>query len=376
MFGLAPWLVWCLPILGPLSILLYEKCGLEPDLTTEYVVQRMRADEGVSPRLAPAVVLGTCASMLGGASVGKEAAALQAGASLGSLVARPFRLRSAFFRDRGESMEGYAASTGMAATFAALFFSPLGSAFLVMELSKFKRSISRHLPSLVLACFVAATIARAVGIGDALDPVAFPGMSWAVAGQCLVIGAAAAVAGTVFAAAIKAVRHATKRVCANCYLWTAAGGLVFAILVTVFGLAAFTGGGDATANAALHGSYDPWGFAWKMLLTTVCLGFWLKGGEIMPTFCVGALLGAACVVMTGGDAAFGAAMGSMAFFAAFSGCPIAAFLIGCEVFGYGMALWLALAVGLAALASPTLGMYGASLGAALWHLRRSLAGRT
>ena len=58
----------------------------------------------------------------------------------------------------------------------------------------------------------------------------------------------------------------------------------------------------------------------KALLTIVCLGLWLRGGEIMPTFTVGALLGASCTVMTQGDPAFSAAVGLVAFFAATSRC--------------------------------------------------------
>lgn len=53
----------------------------------------------------------------------------------------------------------------------------------------------------------------------------------------------------------------------------------------------------------------------------------------MPTFTVGALLGASCTVMTQGDPAFSAAVGLVAFFAAMSRCPVTAFLMGCEIFG-------------------------------------------
>ncbi len=72
----------------------------------------------------------------------------------------------------------------------------------------------------------------------------------------------------------------------------------------------------------------------KALLTIVCLGLRLRGGEIMPTFTVGALLGASCTVMTQGDPAFSAAVGLVAFFAAMSRCPVTAFLMGCEIFGW------------------------------------------
>ena len=64
----------------------------------------------------------------------------------------------------------------------------------------------------------------------------------------------------------------------------------------------------------------------------------------MPTFTVGALLGASCTVMTQGDPAFSAAVGLVAFFAAMSRCPVTAFLMGCEIFGWAGAPAFALAV--------------------------------
>lgn len=338
------WLLWLLPVFGVLSLLLYHVWKLPLNLSTKKVMGQMRNDVPVSGFLAPGILLGTCASMLGGGSVGKEAGALQMGASLGSLLARPFRLRSVYKSHKDECMNGYAAALGMAATFSALFFAPIGSTLFVLELARYKRSIARHCLSILLACFVAYFIAAAIGIGDVITKVPLPTPDWPVVGHCLVIGVFAALAGRVFANALRFVHALTERATKNYYIWVILGGVAFSLLVFFCNWQPFTGSGGDLLNEALRGSYDPWGFAIKLLLTIICLGLWFKGGEIMPSFCIGGLLGASCSAITGASPAFGAAIGAMAFFAAFSKCPLAAFAMGCEIFGLAAAPWLAIAI--------------------------------
>ncbi|WP_251211755.1 chloride channel protein [Adlercreutzia murintestinalis] len=358
LFSAATWLVWLLPVFGVVSLLLYRWWHLRLDLTTHRVIQDMRKDKAISPFLAPGILLGTCLSMLGGGSVGKEAGALQIGASLGTLAARPFKLRSVYRRNADESMNGYAAATGMAATFSALFFAPLGSCMFVLELTRFRKTINRHVVTILVACFVAWGIASIFGIGDVIDKIAVPAPAWTVVGQCVVIGVAAALVGTLFDSGIHWVHDLTWRISRNYLVWVIVGGVLFAGLVTLCGWDRFTGSGGNILGDALRGQFGPWDFAVKALLTLVCLGFWFKGGEIMPSFCIGGLLGASCSFLTGGDPAFGAAVGVMGFFAAFSRCPLAAFLMGCEIFGWLCAPYLAIAIFVAYMFGSPVGMYG------------------
>lgn len=375
------WLLYLLPIFAVASLLLYRALRLPLDTTTHTVINDICADRPISPALAPGILLGTAVSILGGASVGKEAAALHMGASLGDLVARPLNLRPMTGVWKGEShadgaggadggdgavgsagaskgaaggagsgggasggVHAYAASCGMAACFAALFFAPLGSTAFVIELSRYDRSVWRHAPFMLLACFVAFGLASIIGIGDVIPKVPLPALSWPVVGQCVVIAVACALVGTVCIQIIDGAQRLTKRISQNYYLWAALGGVLMAVLVTLFDWRGFEGTGANLLSDALAGRAGGWTFAVKALLTIVCLGLWLRGGEIMPTFTVGALLGASCTVMTQGDPAFSAAVGLVAFFAAMSRCPVTAFLMGCEIFGWAGAPAFALAV--------------------------------
>lgn len=377
-----PWLLYLLPLFGAASLLLYEALKLPLDTTTHTVVNDIRADRAISPWLAPGILLGTALSILGGASVGKEAGALHMGASLGDLISRPLRLRPITRREQAVGdghvgMRAYAAATGMAACFAALFFAPLGSAAFVIELTRYERSVVRHLPTMLLACFVAFALARLVGIGDVIATVPLPGLTWPVAGQCVVIAVACALVGTLYIKAIEGLQSLTRRAAAKrkglYYGWVVLGGIVVIALVTLFGWQDFEGTGGNQLALALAGKQAPLAFAVKALLTIVCLGLWFRGGEIMPTFTVGALLGASCTVMTGADPGWSAAVGLVAFFAAMSRCPLAAFLMGCEIFGWAGAPLFALAVAVSFSLGRDVGYYGRGATSVLReavHIRR------
>ncbi|NEG69286.1 chloride channel protein [Bifidobacterium choloepi] len=353
------WLLWLLPVLGVLELLLYRWWKLPQDTTTESVVRTMRRGERLSGMLAPGILLTTCMTMLGGGAVGKEAGALQMGASLGTTVSKPFHLHDLFQRDDDDTkaVNSYVASTGMAAEFSALFFAPLGSAVLVIELLGFSQI--RFIFSILIACFAAYAVASMCHIGDIITAIGAPPVSWPVIGNCIVIGVAGALFGAIFATSVRMIQGLTKRIFPKLYLWVVVAGLFYAVLVIACKWIDFTGSGGELLNMTLETGNISWDFAIKMLLVVICLGFWFKGGEIMPSLCIGGLLGSSCSIMTGTDPLFGAAIGTMCFFAAVERVPAAAFLMGCEIFGWSMAPFLAIAVVVAFMFSYPVGIYGA-----------------
>lgn len=355
------WLIWILPVMGILEILLYKFLKLAPNLTTRMVVEQIRQNERLSYLLAPGIFVTTCMSILCGGSVGKEAGVLQIGGSLGSFLSKPFNIKPIIKEKEDEPLNDYSAACGMAACFSALFFAPLGSCMFVLELTNYKRSVLNHVLTILLACFVAYFVASFIGIGDIIFKVAIPEINWAIVGGCIVIGVLAAIAGTVFDGGIKIIHSVTQKITKNYYVWVIIGGIIVAALVTGFGWQMFTGTGGNTLNDALQGRPGPWDFLIKALLTLICLGFWFKGGEIMPSFCIGGLLGASSAYLTGADPLFSAAVGTLAFFAAFSRCPLAAFLMGCEIFGWSMAPFLAIAIAVSYMFGYPIGFYGANL---------------
>lgn len=366
-----PWLLLALPLLGLASVGLYCLLQLPVNLATDTVVRNLRKNERVPAALAPGILLGTFLSVLGGASVGKESAVLQMGASIGSALGRLFNL--APVRGGLRSLpHGYAAACGMAAAFSALFFAPLGSTMFVLELARFDRAVARHVPSMLAAAFVAFAIARATGIGDVIPRVVIPEASWPLVAQSLLVGLCCAVAGFLFAGALRFARQAVRRRLRRPALAVIAGGLLFAGFVLAFGWQEFEGTGMSLLVGALAGSAGPLDFAIKALLTVLALGFGFKGGEIMPMFTVGALLGCALGHVTGVSAGFSAALGMAAFFAAASRCPLAALLMGAEIFGWAALPFLLVAVGAAYAGSLDVGVFGRGAASHVAHVRRAV----
>ena len=122
-------------------------------------------------------------------------------------------------------------------------------------------------------------------------------------------------------------------------------------------------------RGALAGHAGGADFAVKAGLTVLALGFGLKGGEIMPMFTIGALLGCALGELTAAAAPFSAALGLAAFFGAASRCPLAALLMGAEIFGLAAAPYLALAVAVAYAGSRDVGVFGHGTVSELARLR-------
>lgn len=308
-----PWTLFLLPILGIASIFLYKALNLNVYLATGEVIDSMRKNKVISAFLAPGILLGTCLSVLGGGSVGKESAALQMGASLGETISKPFKLKAIRIQTQDDVQHGYAAATGMAATFSALFFAPLGSAFFVWELSRFKGNITRHFPSLLLACFIAAGISKTIGIGDIIPQAPIPDMDIHSIFMAVHVSVICGVAGALFGTILRKTQHVNERLIKNPYVSVLIGGGIFIALVYCNNWTAFEGMGGNLLAQAIAGTAGTWDFAIKALLTVIALGFCYKGGEIMPMFTIGTLLGCTLGYIIDIPPAFAAALGMATF---------------------------------------------------------------
>ena len=309
-----PWTLFLLPILGIASIFLYKALNLNVYLATGEVIDSMRKNKVISAFLAPGILLGTCLSVLGGGSVGKESAALQMGASLGETISKPFKLKAIRIQTQDNVQHGYAAATGMAATFSALFFAPLGSAFFVWELSRFKGNITRHFPSLLLACFIAAGISKTIGIGDIIPQAPIPDMDIHSIFMAVLVSVICGVAGALFGTILRKTQHVNERLIKNPYVSVLIGGGIFIALVYCNNWTAFEGMGGNLLAQAIAGTAGTWDFAIKALLTVIALGFCYKGGEIMPMFTIGTLLGCTLGYIIDIPPAFASALGMATFF--------------------------------------------------------------
>ena len=94
-----------------------------------------------------------------------------------------------------------------------------------------------------------------------------------------------------------------------------------------------------------------------MVLTAITIGCGFKGGEIVPTFCVGATFGCVMGGILGMSPSLCAACGMVALFCGVTNSPISSLLISFELFGYEAMPFFLISVAVSFLLSGTYGLY-------------------
>ena len=127
--------------------------------------------------------------------------------------------------------------------------------------------------------------------------------------------------------------HLMTRLISNAFLRTALAAAVIIALTAIVGDMRYNGSGMSMAILAIEGKADWFDFILKIVFTAVTLAAGLKGGEIVPTFCVGATFG--CVVggLLGLDPGFAAALGLVGLFCCATNSPFASIVLSIEMFG-------------------------------------------
>ena len=144
----------------------------------------------------------------------------------------------------------------------------------------------------------------------------------------------------------------------NAYLRGAVGGVVLIVLTKLAGSYDYNGIGTQMIASALAGADTPdWAFFWKIVFTAVTIGFGFKGGEIVPTFFIGATLGCVLGPVLGMPAGFAAAIALVAMFCGAVNCPIASIILSVELFGSSNLIYFALACGISYMLSGYFGLY-------------------
>ena len=122
----------------------------------------------------------------------------------------------------------------------------------------------------------------------------------------------------------------------------AAAGLLVIAVTLLLGTTDYLGAGNNLIEQAVEaGQARPWDFLLKLLLTAVTMRAGFRGGEIVPSFCIGATLGCVLGQLLGLSPSLCAAAGMAALFCGVTNCPITSILIAFELFGFeGVAFYL------------------------------------
>ena len=348
--GAHGWILWLLPVAGLAIVALYKATKCE-GMGTNNVIRAVQSGEAVSPLLVPAIFLGTVLTHLCGGSAGREGAALQMGGSIGYNVGKLFHLSD---HDRRT-----ATVCGMAAFFSALFGTPLAATLFAMMVEDVGLTFSvAFVPG-----FLAALIAYGVSLACGISPTSFaltsaPALTANAALRVMVLGAACAVVTRLFCGLLHFTEHELPKRLPNPWVRVAVGGVAVVALSYLMGVGRYNGAGMGVISAAVEqGEALPWDFLCKALLTAITLASGFKGGEVVPSFYIGATFGCVAGPLLGLPAGFSAAVGLVAVFCGATNTLIPSVLLAFELFhGEGLEL-IALGCGVCYMLSGYHGLY-------------------
>lgn len=333
--GECPWLLYLLPLAGLGIVGLYKLLGTEGQGTND-IFNEVHSGGGISILLVPAIFLGTVLTHLCGGSAGREGAALQMGGSLGYRVGRLFGFDERDLR--------VATTTGMAAFFTALFGTPLAAAvFSIAVVSVDAFYHAAFFPALIGA-LEAYGVSRLFGVEPTHFAVEAPALAPGLLIRAGILAGLCGVLSVVFCGTIRLTEHQLAKRIPNPWLRAFAGGCAVIVLTLLCGSTDYNGAGmDIIAAAVEEGTVRPGAFLWKLLFTAVTLGAGFKGGEVVPSFFVGAAFGCFAGPLLGLPAGFAAALGLVSVFCGATNCPLASIALAIELFDSGGLLYYALA---------------------------------
>ncbi len=344
-----PWLLFLLPAAGLLITALYKATKCE-GVGTNNVIRAVQSGEPVSILLVPAIFFGTVLTHLCGGSAGREGAALQMGGSIGWNVGTLLHLKD---HDRRT-----ATISGMAAFFSALFGTPLTAALFAMMVE----DVGLTFTSAFVPAFTSALIAYGCSLAFGIAPTHFaitaPELTVWSAFLVILLGFACAAVSRLFCGLLHFMEHKVPQLLPNPWLRVFVGGVAVIAFSYLFGVGRYNGAGMGVITAAVEqGEALPWDFLCKIFLTALTLSCGFKGGEVVPSFFVGATFGCVFGPLLGLPAGFAAAVGLVSIFCGATNALIPSILMGFELFsGAGLEL-IALGCGICYMLSGHHGLY-------------------
>ena len=320
-------IIYFLPVGGVIIVAAYHLLKQEKIDGTNYVIRSIRKDGAVPFTMAPGIMIGTVLTHFFGGSAGREGAALQLGGSLGSSLGKLFRL--------DEKDMQVVVLCGMSAVFTALFGTPLTAVIFVIEVV----SVGMIYYSAIVPCVFSSILAYFLTLLLGIEPISYtlmivPEVEAVSLLQTLGLGIVFAIASILLCISFSKGHELLHKLIKNDYIRILAGGAAVVLLTLLLQTHDYNGAGMGVVdNAILNGTARPEAFILKILFTVITLGCGFKGGEIVPTFFVGATLGCTVAPLIGMDPGFGAALGLVGVFCGATNAPLASIMLSIELFG-------------------------------------------
>lgn len=344
------WTIYLMPVSGVLIIWLYRTFHEEKNRGTNMVIDSISSNNDISFATGPLIFISTVLTHVVGGSSGREGAALQLGGSLGNVFGKVLKLDE---RDRKITI-----MCGMSACFAALFGTPLAAGVFSMEVVNIGIMYYAALIPCLFASFTGAFVARHFGVLPEAFPVTeVPPFTYQTALFIIVLGILCACVSTLFCVAMHTSEHIYHEKFKNPYIRILVASVIFIALTLIVGNRDYNGGGFPLIERCMEGDVRYEAFLMKILFTAVALGAGFRGGEIVPTLCIGATFGCAVGTIAGFSPTLCTACGMVALFVGVTNCPITSLLIAFELFGYEAMPYYAIIIAVSFTLSGYYGLY-------------------
>lgn len=345
-----PWLILLLPLAGIVIVFLYRVFRYKNDKGTNMVLSSIHAEAKVPFRMAPLIFISTIITHLFGGSAGREGAALQLGGSIGQLLGKLFRF--------DEKDQRIVVMCGMSAAFSAIFGTPVAASIFSMEVVSVGVMYYAALVPCVFSSLVASKFAKHMGIGpDVFHIKHMPPFQLVPGLKIIGLAICCAVLSVLFCMALHSLGDFYRKYLKNPYIRIVVSSLVIILLTMLLQTDDYMGAGVNIIEQAIGGEVKPFAFALKIIFTALTLEAGFKGGEIVPSFCVGAAFGCLFGQLLGISPSLCAAVGMISVFCGVTNCPITSMLISFELFGYHAVPFFLLGISVSYLLSGYYGLY-------------------
>lgn len=344
------YIIFLLPIAGCFIVFLYKLFDYSNNKGTNLVLSTIHSETKLPFKMAPLIFISTIVTHLFGGSAGREGAALQLGGSIGSKIAELLKL--------DEQDQHVVIMCGMSAAFSALFGTPMAASIFSMEVISVGVMYYAALVPCVFSAIIASNFASTMGISPEKFKIKMiPDMNLENSVKIIIISMACAAISVLFCMMLHGIGDLYRKYLKNQYLRISTAGIIIILLTLILGTGDYLGAGIPVIERAIEGEAVPFAFLMKMLFTALTLEAGFKGGEIVPSFFIGATFGCMAGHILGISPSLCAAVGMTALFCGVTNCPITSLLISFELFGYKGVAYFMIAISVSYLLSGYYGLY-------------------
>ncbi len=345
------YIIFFLPFAGLVTVFLYSIFNYKNDKGTNLVLSTIHAKSEIPLKMAPLIFITTLLTHLFGGSAGREGAALQLGGSIGNQIGRILKLDAADKR--------VVVLCGMSAAFSAVFGTPMAAAVFAMEVVSIGVMYYAALLPCVFSALIAVNFAAGMGIKETdFSGLIFPKLNLLNAAETVILAVLCALLSILFIVSMHFTGDLFRKYLKNPYIRILLAGSAVVLLSLVLNTRDYNGAGmQVIERAILKGEAVSYAFLLKMIFTVITIEAGFRGGEIVPSFFIGATFGCTFGAVSGFSPHVCAAIGLIAVFCGVTNCPITSLLISFELFGAGGIPYFMIAVAVSYLMSGYYGLY-------------------